>query len=737
MTDRLKKTKLDLDNLEMLYREAEEVDKDLFAEQRTNLLLVAGEHYQKRHATFFRRIKDSKDLSEQQKIRLTKNHIQKICKLYVNHITSAAPGVGIEPKNESELQDQKAAELNHSVWQDINDRHRINAELVDDWGEDFFNIGELAVKIFWDPAAGKVKAYEQKMSEEGVPLFLDEAGEETEDSVPGPDGQPTRQPAPGNPQYSGDFILETIHGFNLLRDPEARDLRTSPYLITRKMVEVKELKARFPDSADKIKVDGQQTMVVFDAVRGGYVHAKNQVMLKEIYFRPCSEFPKGKFVYWVTDAKLIEDNLPGGIFPIKTALCERIQTSPRGRSIIKTMRPYQAEINRMASKMAEHQMTLGDDKLLVQNGTKITSGAALPGVRSIQYTGMQPGILQGRTGEQYLALMQAQIEELYQVMNVSEIMAEKDGQADPYLLLFRAASDKRKFVRYVKRFEQFQVEVARTALELAKIHYSDDTLIYAVGKKEQVNIPEFRNTEELCYQIKLVPQADDIESKLGKQLVLNHALQYVGNKLEKEDIGRLMRAMPYANGEDSFEDLTLDSDAAQAMLLSLDRGERPPISPYDNFVYMIKRLTGRMRKKDFDFLPQPVQNNYRQALQMFQKMEVKRQQEILRAQQGYIPTGGYMVRFDLYVPDPKDPTKTKRGSAPYQALEWLMKKLEDQGLGMEQLEQMNEGALAEMSGMMHQSDGGPSNGMGVLPSPQDQERSGRVENESGNQGRYR
>ncbi len=41
------------------------------------------------------------------------------------------------------------------------------------------------------------------------------------------------------PMYSGDFDFETIHAFNLYRDPAAESMEESPYLGIRKMMEKK------------------------------------------------------------------------------------------------------------------------------------------------------------------------------------------------------------------------------------------------------------------------------------------------------------------------------------------------------------------------------------------------------------------------------------------------------------------------------------------------------------------
>ncbi len=665
-----------------MVRDADSCDQEIFAEQRSNVLLVCGEHYSKRQSSFHRRVRESKELTQEQKLRLTKNHVQKIVKTYVNNITSMNPGVGFKPKNDSELQDQKAAQLHHAIWQDAVHRYDIGA-LIEDWCDDFVSIGEVAVKVFWDPSAGKIKAFEQAMGEDGEPLFEE-------------DGSPMR----GSPVYSGGFVFETIQGFNLLRDPNCKRMVESPYLISRKMVDRKELIAKFPEAEAKLSAGQDETYVVFDASKGGYYKAQNQVMFFEAYFRPCAEYPQGHFCFFTKDGEIVSGALPGGIFPIVWAGFDKIQTTPRARSPVKTMRPYQAEINRAASKMAEHQITLGDDKIILVNGNKLTQGTVLPGIRGINATGGEPVILAGRDGSQYLQYQLSQITELYQVMNVAEDSVEQDGQLDPYVLLFRSATQKKKFQRYIKRFERFLTNIAETYLQLAKIHLPDDEVIGAIGRSEQVNISEFKNSADMGYQIVVEAQSDDVETKLGRQLMLNHALQYVGNKLEREDIGKLMRAMPYSNAEESFNDLTIDYDSATNDILALDRGERPEAQAYDNHPYMVRRLASRKRQADFKYLPAHIQQAYDVLIQIHEQMEADNLAKLQAAEAGFIPTGGYLVTCDFYVADPKDPSKTRRVRLPYEAVQWLIKKLETQGQSLEQLESMQQGAQAQIAEML-------------------------------------
>lgn len=697
-----------ISDLNLLYSQGDSADQAIFAEMRSNLLLVAGEHYQKRESQFYRRIRDAKELSQEQKLRLTKNHIRKVCQTYVNNIMSMSPGVGFSPKDEKSPHDQKVADMHHSVWRDAFERYGVD-DLMDDWCDSFVELGEVAVKIFYDPNKGTLKGYNPITDEDGQ-------------IVPNEMGQ--AQIDPEDPVYSGAFEFEEIYGFNLLRPAECRAIKKAEWLGIRKMVNKDELLLQFPsEDAQKFIKEGQDdTYMVFDAAYGGYYKAQNQVPVREYFFRPCMKYPTGYFYITTPTGILAEGELPGGIFPIVIQVFDKIATTPRGRSPVKQMRPYQAEINRSASKMAEHQVTLGDDKVFVQNGTKVSPQSLLSGIRAYSYTGAQPMLLEGRSGAQYLDYMNSQITEMYSVMNVAEDSQENQANLDPYVLLFRSARQKKKFQRYIKRFEKFLIDIVRTYLSLAKVHLTDEALIYAVGKQEQINIPEFKQLPDLCYEIKIEAQSDDIESKLGKQIVLNHTLQYVGAQLKPEDIGKIMRAMPFADFDGSFDDMTIDFDTTQNDILALDRGEQPPVGEYDNHLYSIKRLTARCRKPDFKYLPQPVQQSYQQKIQLHQQMQAYQVQQLQRAEAGFIPSGGYSVACEFYVDDPTDPSglKTRRARVPYAALDWLIKQLDAQGQSQDQMSDMNQGAqvgiadqVTRMSGQ-----GAPGAAPGGLRAPQ-------------------
>jgi len=471
--------------------------------------------------------------------------------------------------------------------------------------------------------------------------------------------------------------------FNMLRCPSAKSLRESPYLFHRKMVETKELKKMFPKAAQEgfIEETKDETFLVFDGTSPGIPSGKNQTMVREYYHKPCLEYPKGYFSISTEKGILAEGELPYGIFPILCVGWDEIPTKARHTSLVKPLRPPQLEINRTASKIAETQMTLGDDKLITQMGAKIAQGATFSGIRQVAVAGTPPTILPGRSGEQYFEYLQANIEEMYLLANLDLEMSEKadSGQMDATVLLFRSLRQKKNYALYVSKFEEYLVQIAELFIELARNYYDETHLVPAIGKSEYINIPEFKATSPMNYRVSVEAQSGDIETKMGKYLTIQNILQYVGSSMKPEDIGKLIKNLDYVNSDEMFDDFTINYDMAKNIILALDRGEMPAVRRYQDHAYIIQRLTSRMNKADYEVLPMQVKQNYEAQLAEHEQAKSAEVQELQAAQAGLIPTSGYMVVCDIYAPDPNNPNSTKRARLPYDALNWLIERLQGQG----------------------------------------------------------
>jgi hypothetical protein len=271
----------------------------------------------------------------------------------------------------------------------------------------------------------------------------------------------------------------------------------------------------------------------------------------------------------------------------------------------------------------------------------------------------------------------------------------KDGKLDPYALLFHSVRNRRKFSKYIEAFEEFVIQNSELLLDLARHYLEPQTVIPMIGRSEIVNIEEFKHSQPQQFRITVEAVSTDAETMLGKQLAMNHTLQFVGSQLDKDEIGRILRSMPFINEEEAFTELTIDYDNSKNDILALERGDQAPPNRFDNHIFVIKRLTHRMKQPDFKFLDPQIQQNFERKRQMHMQLDAEQKAAILRAQQGLIPTDGYLVVCDFYVSN--DEGKTKRVRLPFSSIKWLIEQLQAQGNTLDDLERMNQGALSELS----------------------------------------
>lgn len=453
--------KKSIEQLNELYEKADAADKKVFAEMRSNILLVSGSHYNKVSSKLDRNL-EQMGVNKDKRLRLTKNHTQKITSDLKDIFISQASSFKPVPRNEGETSDTKAAEITDAVWTWGSEKIEWN-DMVDRQVNSFVDIGEVASKIFHDPNKGDIKGYKQATTEDGIPLFKSALGEMTTESfdmLTGAQNEPLADKS--QPVFSGQTIVEKLYAFNLLRCPSAQRMKDSPYLIYRHMKSVKEAKllAKDDEVKDKIAEGANRTYKIFDSTSGEFYDSKDQVMVREFYFRPCHDYPRG-YYYITTDTAILDDGeIPFGdlgeiAFPIKHAGYDIIETSPRYSSPIRPLRPYQAEINRTASAISETQITLGSDKLILKTGGSLSKGVEMSGMRSYHVSGPDPMVIPGRSGDQYVGHLQNQIQEMYQVARIPENVAASAQVTDIKAELFKSVKQKSRFTRQQARLERF------------------------------------------------------------------------------------------------------------------------------------------------------------------------------------------------------------------------------------------------------------------------------------------
>lgn len=653
-----------------------------------NVLLVSGEHYSKTQNKYRERVKKTSNISNEQKIRLTKNHIGKCMRIYQNNILSYSPGATVFPRTEN-MHDQMNAELSRSAWEYI--RETCNYKRKVRLGvKNYVELGEVWLKQMYDVYGGKLLGYEPQLDEYEQPI-LDEMGKAIPDKE--------------KPVYEGKHINKLIKSYDIFRDKNAIDLEESEFIGVRSLVvpeTLYEMIEKNPKINDKekaklkeaVKKSSNSQYQTFNGVAMPVDYSEGLCLLKEFYFRESPKYPEG-YYYFVCEGEIIfegvlqKDAEGNPIFPLTYALCDEFDGSPRGFSPMKQGRPIQSEINRTASKIAETQITLGDDKVVTSYGGGLTEGDKLAGVRQLkvlnpnQYT-----VIPGRSGGQYYEYMESQISELYKVLDVIEDTAERQAGNDIQQTLYHSLKNKKKFTFYSDKIEQWLVEWCKKDIALAKAYWRDDIVVRAVGKNEQINIPEFKGSDSCSYDIKVLPMTDDIESTMGKYMVFRDLMQY--SKPDEIAVGKIAEQMPFIDGKYVYSHMTLPEREVKNLLLALDRGEMPSISKFDNNENIIAGITRRMREEDFKFLVEKnpiVFQNYMKQYEERTEVLRKRVQEERDANAGTIPTGGPQIKVDMYVTDPKNPNRSVRATVDQTSMMWFLKRVGEQG---QQLEVLND-----------------------------------------------
>lgn len=657
--------KFTLQKLNDMYEGGKRADSALFSEQRTNILLKNGDHYTKKYNAIYSELRNKGTVSKDQKIRLTKNHIHRIVNTFENAILEGNPSVTAVPFNETELHDVKVASMNNSVLGWVRDSNSWDKK-QDNFVSDFNTIGECFAKIRFDYTKGPVVAVNEN----------------------------------GEKQRSGEFVIDRVLGFDLKRDPNSRSFDETKWWIHEQMMEVDEFKRLIekvaPDKLNQVKPDMLKTLKIFDVNTGSYRDAKDQVLVKELYYKADDEYDDGIYCMFTDTIKVVETPIPFGIYPIVGAGFDEQTTSPRSTSIIKVCRPYQVEINRAGSKMAEHQITLGDDKVYIQKGTKLTNGGYIHGVRALQVSGKEPVIQAGRSGAQYLEYQLSQISEMYQSVDLAFILEDKQVLGDPYQLLFRTMKDKKRFVKYVTKYERFELDVFKTVLKMSKHYLGPGHVIRVMGREEAVNIPEFKKMSENGFEIKVIPQSGDVETKFGKILGVTQVLQYSSGQMTPDQIGTLIKELPFGNKSKIFSAMTLNTENAENDILAMDRGEFIPANKYDDHQFMINALINRIKKADFRFMNPEVQQMYLVKLQQHEQFFEQQKQALAQGNAGQVPMGGFLVTVNASRFNPAA-NRVERIKLPSDAIQWITEKIDQQGFFAQEVEGLPSASQADIA----------------------------------------
>jgi len=713
------------DELEEMIKNGKDAHARFFNESRTNVLIYGSDHYSKMSDNLKRSIekKFRSSLDEAERKKLTLNFIQSIMDKKINKIVGLAPGCIVTPYKSDDVHQCKEAKISDSVLKAIKKANNWN-EISPLFVSDHQIIGEVWSYTYFDFDKGDIIGYEKK-DLSGLPdeerFEMDEMGQFVFDESDQPVER--EEDDPEKPIFSGEVCIESIDGFNVCFEEGVRNFHESAWGSFDKPVHKNTLKYMIQEdeefSVEKkeklinlLKSSDSNEFLLFDRNNGSISDNKDMINVRYMFFRPSPKFPRGKIfvklkeeIIWSLDLQKDINEKP--IFPLNMKRCKRTPGGARGYSPIRAGRSSQNEINRCVSKIAEHQVTLGDDKIVTAYSEGLAEGEKLLGIRHIKAgKGFETfKHIPGRTGEQYLPFLLFNVKHLHLVMEEVYEGEDKGGESDIKATLYKSIRQKTRYVLDAKNIEDFFIEISQTALELAKSYYPDEKVVQEAGACEAVNIQEFKALGPMDYNIALEPASDDVDSLFGKHLVLSETLQYASKQLGPENIGHILKESPWVDGDKLFGQLVVDEKESENIVLALDRGEFPEISEYDNNKEIIKQLIRRRKKGDWKMVQEKdpkIKERYQMQYEYRQEIINKQMEQEKAINAGQIPMTGPLVSIDYYVNEPKangKGLKSVKEKLPVDAIKWTAERLKAQNMTIESIENMESDQATIDAGM--------------------------------------
>ena len=669
--------------LSQLFKDGFEIDTKAFSEFRTNSLLYNGSHYGKKSEVFDREFKNVKGKGN---IKVVENHVDRIITKLAGSVVALGGDMSVRPKNLDEYSDQKKAELHKAVLEDWKEQSKFRENLRD-FVTEWLIFGEMFAKVSWNDLIGRRlpdKVYtsvEYDLSKE-------------DDLEIAKDGVKIKRVI----RFEGDVEFEPIYPYDVIRDAKAESFEKSEWVAIKKLVDPETLKQHFKGDDKKKEFINSCANQSYDTFRtdGEYANLKDKVLVREMYFRPSHRYPNGYYYIMAGGGEkpgiLFSGELPGGIFPIISIGFRKVSNSPRHYSIIRSLRPSQVQINLMKSKAIEHILKGGSDKVYVAKGSNVTKLNNQHDNIVHEYVGTPPTVIPGRVGNQFFEPISAEISKMYTIADVEDNFAREDKPVDPHTALFLSAKQKARHSEYAGKLERFMKEVFTKVLKIKKDYMSEEAFVLAAGADTQVNISQFKSSDDIGYEIVLEGVSEDAESKVGRSLNIQTILQY-GQNFDPSQLGALIRNMPYMNDEAIAESFTQDFENARNDICRLDRGDQSvlEVRPYENHDYMIQAITTRMKKPDFQFLSDEVKTLYQEKVTIHEQVKVEQLQQAQAIEADFIPTGGALLAIDgmheTIGTTTRGEPKTRRVRLPQEAISWLQERLGAQGTQLDIIEE--------------------------------------------------
>jgi hypothetical protein len=455
----------------------------------------------------------------------------------------------------------------------------------------------------------------------------------------------------------GDICVDVISPFEFVVPPTSRHLDELPWAMHARMEPIEAVRRKWKNK--DIQPTGEQNewalyqSPTLDIMHdGSFFGSRSQfdedlVLVKELWIRPCDEYPKGRVIIVAGDTLVHDEDIPYDpeFWPFNWMAYGDVPFRLWPMSLVENMIDTQKAINNMASTIQENIRYMGNGIILAPMGAVDTDSLVAepgaiwqynPGAGAVpQIVAPNPVPAEVFTEKQLLET------EIYDLAG-THMLAGGNGLRAAAAIMLVEQQDETAFTPILENVEAWMKRDAEIKLFLAQKGFSTPRKIKVLGEEGQWMVTEF-NAADLCgdEDIDIQTKQDFANDKATR---FNQILQLINTKDENGqpliDRHQALQLLDMAGLDGATTDYDLDYNKAKWECEQLREGKEVAVNSYDDHSVHIKVITNYMKRIDFVELPKHIQDLFTMHLQAHEQMMQSQTTQQSAAKGDEMVTGG-------------------------------------------------------------------------------------------------
>lgn len=411
---------------------------------------------------------------------------------------------------------------------------------------------------------------------------------------------------------------------------ELEDIQDQPWVADVRTYDAKVVKDMYgKDVEAKSDVSTSNTETRFrNAINIKNNNTTKQVLVKEIWIKPCAEYPEGKLVVYAENTILLETEAfpySHGEYPF-----QKIIHIPSGGfygiSVIEGLIPMQKEYNLMKSQLAEARDLTSKPALVAEKGSvDIKKLKAIPGNVIEHMPGSEPPRrLINPDMPTYIDKLLDMV--LQDIADNSAQFEITKGRTPPGVeaasaIAYLQEENDTMLYHTIASLEEAVANSGKQSLQLIQDYWNTTRMINTISKVHVQGVIEFKGSDlKNNTDLRVVSGSMAPRSTAAKQAAVMELM-----KLGAVDPAVALKYFAMSETDAMYEEIHLDINQVKRENLRMARGETFPANDYDDHVVHVQEHNAFRKTQEFELLPDETKQIFAQHVHEHMTIEVAEQ----------------------------------------------------------------------------------------------------------------